>query len=343
VRIKVINPILEPDWNQLINSLAGNTIFHTSEWARILTETYGYTPNYMTAVEDGQVVGALPIMDVRSYLTGNRGVSLPFSDQCPALSDDLAAFDELWNYAKSLAVKRGWKYIELRGMPASDINEPSFQTYCTHTMRVDRDPGSIEKQLRDSTRRNVKRANKSGLTIKIDYGLDAILAFYRLNCLTRKRHGLPPQPIKLFHKIHRYLVSQQKGFTILALLKDRPIAAGMFFHHNRTLVYKYGASEQGYEAFRPNNLIIWEAILWAAKNGCRKFDFGRTNPEHSGLLQFKRGWGCQQGSLNYYRYDVASACFSNGTKKLKNDYSLFRRLPLPLLKLSGRILYRHVG
>ena len=53
------------------------------------------------------------LCEVRSRLTGNRLVSIPFSDHCEPLINDL---DELELFVASLAErveKSGWKYFEL--------------------------------------------------------------------------------------------------------------------------------------------------------------------------------------------------------------------------------------
>ena len=88
---------------------------------------------------------------------------------------------------------------------------------------------------------------------------------------------------------------------------------------------------------------MWEAIKHFSKNGCRTFDFGRTDLDHKGLLQFKRGWGTTEGTLHYYNYDLSRKKFVTKYPRIKTSYRIFRNMPMPLLKLAGRILYKHIG
>ena len=88
---------------------------------------------------------------------------------------------------------------------------------------------------------------------------------------------------------------------------------------------------------------MWEAIKWYAQNGFKVFGFGRTEPENQGLLQFKRGWGAKEETLNYYKYDLMQDSFVAEKPKIKSSYGFFRIMPSPILRFTGNILYRHVG
>jgi hypothetical protein len=108
-------------------------------------------------------------------------------------------------------------------------------------------------------------------------------------------------------------------------------------------MYKYGASDKRYQSLRANNLVMWSAIQWFAGNGFHSMNFGRTEHHHEGLLQFKRGWGTDETNLYYYRYHVKDKQFLQDSNTPKSSYNLFAHLPIPALKLLGRLLYRHVG
>ena len=98
-----------------------------------------------------------------------------------------------------------------------------------------------------------------------------------------------------------------------------------------------------YQYLRQNNLIMWEGIKWNAKNGFKSISLGRTDIGDNGLLQFKRGWGVDENHINYYEYDFRSNCFVAEKSGIKPSYSLFKKLPLSILKLTGNLIYRHVG
>jgi len=107
---------------------------------------------------------------------------------------------------------------------------------------------------------------------------------------------------------------------------------------------KFTALDRKFQELRAINLVIWKAIQWYAGRGCSTLSFGRTEFDAAGLRQFKTGWGVQERILKYYRYDFKENRFT-GDCSAANErfYPIFHALPMPLLKMVGTILYRHVG
>jgi hypothetical protein len=89
---------------------------------------------------------------------------------------------------------------------------------------------------------------------------------------------------------------------------------------------------------------MWEAIKWYSQNGYRTLCFGRTEPEHQGLIQFKSGWGTDEQRINYYRYDFKKEAFVSGNSKVTGFHNkIFREIPVPILKKVGALIYKHIG
>ncbi len=282
-------------------------------------------------------------MEIKSFLTGKRGVSLPFTDACRPIAQDSNQFKKLLLHVCEHGKRAGWRYIELRGGDWPLNPSPYYTTNYSHTLELDRDDGKIFSSLKSNVKRNIKRAQKERLQVTRSRTWEAVRAFCRLNCMTRKQHGLPPQPLSFFKNIFNHIISAGKGFVVLAVHQKKPIAGAVFFHFNRQAIYKYGASDQNYLNLRPNNLIMWEAIKYYCRNGFKTFNFGRTEPQNQGLLQFKRGWGTKEEILIYYKFDLNKKRFVTKETGLKTSYKFFKHMPSPMLRLTGNLLYRHVG
>ena len=343
MNLEIINPIEYPEWDELLLGTNGASFFHTAGWARVLCQTYSYKPLYFVSIEAGRFSVLVPMMEIKSALTGKRGVSLPFTDSCPVITGEKERRRELIRYIINHGRRLKWKHIEWRdGKLFSRDTAPSCHFY-SHSLDLEPDEAEIFSRFRGSTRRNIKKAGKEGVDVGIFRSLRSIKAFYRLNCMTRKDHGLPPQPYKFFKKIHECLVSKKNGFVVLASHGGKVVAGAVYFHFGVRAIYKYGASDRNYQHLRPNNLVMWEAIRWYIKNGFKSFSFGRTEPENTGLLQFKRGWGTEEKIITYHKYDLKKDAFVKDRSKAKTSYPLFKKMPCPLLKLAGALLYRHVG
>ena len=342
--LQIINPIIYPGWDDLLLSSPGYSFFHSSAWARVLVESYGYTPKYFTMIDHHKLLALIPVMEVNSFLTGRRGVSLPFTDYCKPIIADGIPFQDLFEHVIENGKKSGWKSLELRsgsGLLPSTL--PSL-TYLGHVLDLSKSKGQVFSNLRESTRRNAKKAMKEGVEVKITRSLESVNEFYRLNCMTRKEHGLPPQPFYFFKKIYDHVISKNLGIVVLASLDQGDIAGAIYFHFGERAVFKYGASDKKFQHLRANNLVMWEAIKWHSNNGYKNLCFGRTDPENQGLIQFKSGWGTTEQPIRYYRYDFKRGSFVRGSSKVTGFHNkIFRNIPIPISNKIGALLYKHVG
>jgi hypothetical protein len=343
LNIQIINPIDYPGWDDLLLTNAQSTFFHTSAWARVLYESYKYKPLYFTIIENSKLASLIPIMEISSFLTGKRGVSLPFTDECTPIVSDSEQHEAIIEVITQHGKSAGWKHFDLRGNNEFLLNKPHSIQFYTHSLDLTQEKDKIFSTFRNSNKRNIKRAKKKKVEVDLNHSLDTVRAFYGLNCMTRKLHGLPPQPWRFFKNIYKYVISTQKGIIALASINSDVIAGAVYFHFGKAAIYKYGASNKQYQHLRANNLVMWEAIKCCASNDYQRFSLGRTEPEHEGLLQFKRGWGAEESVVKYYKYDLREDSFVAEKEAIKSSYNFFKVMPLPILRLTGNLLYRHMG
>ncbi len=340
---RILNPLDTPDWDEWVAATEGATFFHSSAWARVLSDAYGYRPFYFSSLENGRLRGVIPVMEIDSFFTGRHGVSLPFTDFCHPLADTPAVLDALMEQVTGHGKRAGWDHIEFKGGGALFGNAPCSAEHFTHDLALDPGEAGLQKAFRESTRRNIRHAQKAGVVVDLSHTCEALRAFYRLHCLTRRYHGLPPQPWSFFSKIHAHIIGPEKGVVALGVYNGQPIAGAVYFLFKGQAIYKFGASDRRCQHLRANNLVMWEAIRWFCQNGYRSLHLGRTEPENSGLLQFKSGWRAAEGKIAYYKLDLKTDAFMAGGPGLVKSYPICRRLPIPVLRLAGRLLYRHVG
>jgi CelD/BcsL family acetyltransferase involved in cellulose biosynthesis len=342
--MEIVNPLDRPEWDDLLMTHKESAFFHTAAWAKVLSESYGYDPTYITIIDGPNLLAMIPLMDVRSFITGRRGVSLPFTDCCDPLLTDGAPFEEIIADLIEYGKRAKWQYLELRTAHPLPAKITSSALFHGHTLDISGSEEAIFAGLRDSTRRNVKKSEKEGVEVTISGSTDALRGFYRLNCMTRRDHGLPCQPYVFFENIYRHIISRNLGIVVLGAKEGKIIAGAVFFHFGDRAIYKFGASDRKHLQLRSNNLLFWKAIQWYSEQGFRRLDFGRTECENAGLLQFKRGWGAVEYPINYCKYDFRQSAFVADHSKVTGWHNrIFRRMPISLLRVTGAILYRHMG
>ena len=304
-------------------------------------ETYGFVPHYFYTGAAGAPETVLPLMEVDSWLTGRRGVALPFTDECAPLGAGKAGAGGLFDAAVAFGKARGWKYIELRGGKDWPAGQASVSFY-GHKLELAGDEKMLFEKMDGSVRRAVRKAEKDGVTVEVSQSLDAMRDFYRLQCLTRRRHGLPPQPWRFFVNIYRHILSHNLGMIVTASHAGRKIAASVYFFLGGRAIYKYGASDFAQQHLRGPNLVMWEAMKWLARNGAKNLNLGKTSRSNEGLRRFKLNLGAREETVAYTKYDLRQGRFVTDTDGVEGWHNtVFRTLPAFASRTVGSVLYRH--
>src|SRR5512146_826219 len=93
-------------WKHFINSRTSAAVYHLPEWSQVLEDSFGYIPFHIFAHNsDGRLVGVLPLFRVKSMITGDRLVSLPFSYVCGPVAESNQVMNALLEKAQSLCRK----------------------------------------------------------------------------------------------------------------------------------------------------------------------------------------------------------------------------------------------
>lgn len=352
--LSIIDPAYDSDFDGRLAGLPGVTVFHTAAWFKVLAETYGHCPYYLAKSASGRLTGILPLVEVKSVVSGCRGVALPFTDFCgeAGIAGEVA---DLRARALELGRKRHWRYIEFRSRAvpgaASELHAPPCASSASVQFRTHEVPtgGSSQELLgafSPAVCRALRKAQKSGVEARISDGDEAsMFDYYRLHCLTRKRHGLPPQPWQFFDSIRRNVVNKGHGFVVLGSVNRRPVSGAVFFHFAGAGVYKFGASDISAQPLRANNLVMWQGLKRCGELGCQSVHLGRTSMGNAGLRQFKLGFGSVERTVEYERYDFRSETYVQTPDRAEPSWvnHVFRALPISCLRMAGSLLYPHLS
>ncbi len=340
----IVNPLEQPKWDEQLAQHPDATLFHSAAWARVLCETYGHKPVYFCRFAGGELKQLLAVMEVSSPLTGRRGVSLPFSDFCSPLTTDGEDLGALYDFAIEHGRQRKWKYFETRGRFDQWRGATPSLAFFGHALPLEGGDEDLFKGLNSSMRRCICKAEQAKVKIEFGNTMEFARIYYALHCRTRKRHGLPPQPVDFFENIARHVFGSGHGFVGVARHEGNPVAAAVFFHEGKSALYKFGASDSEFQHVRPNNLLMWEAIKYCAAGGFAELRFGCTSLLNDGLRNFKLGFGAREERVEYARYEFGKEGFGTDVDRTGGMLNnVFRCLPQPLLIQAGRLLYRHLS
>ena len=340
------DPTDDARWEPFLHRHPQASIFHTSEWLDALRRTYGYRPvAFTTSAPDQPLSTAIPFCRINGLFGKQRLVSLPFSDHCQPLSESGTEFQSLMLLLQQKQHDEKWSYLELRpgsGIPLSESQLSRTQLFALH--RLDLRPGAdaVFAQLHKScVQRKIRRAEKIGLTYKSGASERLLEQFYELLLMTRRRHGIPIQPLDWFRNL---IDSVGTNLTIrVALIHQRPVASILTLRHKQTLFYKYGCSDRAFSRFGGMQMLLWRAILEAKADGLLEFDLGRSDTDTPGLVTFKDRWGARRAQLSYFRYPFKEANRIVHPEKSAFGRYLCSHAPNGILTAAGRMLYKHMG
>lgn len=334
-----VNPFVSKLWDNAVLASMSPQFFHLSSWLKMLVDTYGFKPLCYTLESDQNCT--IPILITKTLTGKKKAIALPFSDGCNIDCEKLP-HDELVGRLLEIAKNENCKTLEFRGTTTFKPSEEPSHSYFGHVLNLTNNEEQLLKGLSSSKRRNIKKAQRENTVVTFHNDKDAILQYYRLHCITRKRHGLPPQPLTFFNSLYDNIIFSKQGEVALAYSGDVPVAGAVYLFCGSEVLYKFGASDKSVQNLRSNDLLMWEAIRKYAQKGYKTFSFGKTESFHEGLCRFKEGFGACRIDLNDYCYNVTTKKIVKCAPSVHGVHNvIFRNIPIPVLVFIGKILYKY--
>jgi CelD/BcsL family acetyltransferase involved in cellulose biosynthesis len=336
--------LTDPLWTSFVEGHPSALPFHHPAWSEVLATAYRFDAYGLALVDaDARIEAALPLIRLGRLASRRRGVSLPFTDWCPPLiaggvdPDEVALRLEQVRRAASLAS------LEVRDGLAGGVGYGTVQGY-RHVLALGSDPDAVFAGF-DSSRvkRKLRRADREGVTVRRSESARELLdVFYPLHVATRRRLGVPVQPRRFFEALGQRFLERGLGFVVTARRGDDPVSSAVILAWNRSMIYKFSASDRTHGDIGAGQAVVWEAVRWGCENGHLDFDFGRTELGHEGLRVFKRAWGGEERDLTYTVLADRQPQPGSG-RALKVLGPVIRNSPEIVTRVIGWAGYRHTA
>jgi len=341
-----IDPETHPGWDDFVREHPGGYIYHLAGWKRLLESCFRHMQGTVLAVMDGgEIRAALSLYEVRSWLLGNRFVSIPFATVCDPLVSETGNASALLGAADSLRRSRKASFLEIRTFKSTPLfpeSSAGITTYKCHEIPLSDKPDRVEKTFRVNIRQRIRKTSKGTLRLRIGESREDIRSLYFLNMKTRKRLGLPPQPLAFFEALWKFLAPDGYVELLLAMLEDKPIAAVLLYKFRDRVSAEFTATDWTQIHLHPVHFLYWEAIRRACEEGFRIFDLGRTDPGNESLISFKNSWGTRIADLPILYYGEKDYR-KKGIMQSHLVHRIFKTVPSPAAELMGKFCYAHMG
>jgi FemAB-related protein (PEP-CTERM system-associated) len=326
-------------WDAFVNAHPHGSPFHLVAWKKTIEDAFHYRPQYVVAEDSGDLRAVLPLFLIQNRVMGRVLLSSPFAVYGGILAESPESREAVKAYVMDLAARLDVQYVELRnGFPEQCAGFERISRYVTFTQQTaisDEEQllAALPKKTRNMVRKSLKFAYSTRFTNDVG-------AFYDLMARNYRRLGTPIFPRSYFASLLENFGSQVDLCEIL--LDGKVAAASINFLYRSQMHTYYAASDQTLLHASPNNFMYFDYLLWAARNGYERFDFGRSKLD-TGTFEFKRHWLTEMRELPYEillvkRKDLPN--FSPKNPKFELALKIWRRIPLPLTRLAGPRLVR---
>jgi serine/alanine adding enzyme len=283
-------------WSLLIQEMDQTNLAQVPQWHTVIEQVYHHTPLYLQAEDTAGQQAILPAFVIHSRLFGTAVTSMPFLDTGGPCGSSPALVHKLVSRLLREASRAGAGLVELRCTGPLDLPVKAFGDKVSMSLPVPREPGQLWAQLDAKVRNQIRKAERSGLSVEFGQA-DKLAEFYAIFAQNMRDLGSPVHAQGFFQAI---LDTFGDKATLVLVRKKTQAIGGLFaLSFKDSLVVPWASSLREYFSLCPNMLLYWETLRMACLKGYRHFDFGRSS-RNGGTYRFKRQWGAVEEPLFWY-------------------------------------------
>ncbi len=300
----------QPDpaaWDAFVERHPRGHLLQTSAWGDLKT-AFGWQAVRFALSQEGQIVAGAQVL-LRRWPLG-RLAYVPFG---PLL--DWGADTPRTLFLEDLRrALTAYKVDFVKFEPGFDVPaealrawQPSPQTVQppnTLILTLD-DEDSILKRMNQGTRRNIRKADKQGVTIR-EATAEDVPSFNAMLGATGDRQAFGVHAPDYYEKAYALFVPGGRAALLMASAEGQDLAGVFVFRCGPRAWYLYGASRDAQREKRAAFGAQWAGVRWALAHGCTSYDmvgvpdadpatleaeFEQRSEGLWGVYRFKRGWG----------------------------------------------------
>jgi len=301
-------------WNQLVDQSPEAWLFHRSEWVELETCLY-QNESFVIVSDDGRPLGVFCVylspeakpFRKRYFFTGHGRSG-------PAMAPELSESQRRMVMTHALDYLR--KRSRVCNVDCLEVRLPSLAPAYLPPLRRVENPlwefgfgclprygstNGLERlvgvntpttiiELQNSSeedlfaacshacRNVVRKAMRAGVTCIEDNTTVGLNSFYATYQASFERSGAQVRPLAFFQKMHASLAARGLMKLFVALYEGKPVASVLLLCYKDAVTYYAGGLDYNVHRLSPHNLLIWETLKWARREGKKWFEVGPYFP-----------------------------------------------------------------
>lgn len=333
-------------YNSALNTIKKNSPYHKISFIKTFSCSLENCRAFLLTDPNNQVVIVMPFhinsIDTKVNNIEYFDVTSTYGYGGPLYNDfvneeTLQTFWTLVNrwYANNNIVSEFIRF-DLKG------NYLGYNGYIKETMhnivgQID-DVAVMHKNYDRKVRKNIKKAEREGITVKIYYNNitnEIIDAFYDVYIETMNRTKADSHFYFDKTKVINFITDCVENIAIaIAYYNNKPVSAELILCSNSDIYSFIGGTKSAYFNKRPNDLLKHHIITWAHKRGFKNFVLGGGHGIDDGIFKFKKTF-FPNGVVSYFtgRKIVNEAVYTELTKTkfaIKNNLTLIMDSYFPI-------------
>jgi FemAB-related protein (PEP-CTERM system-associated) len=312
---------------------SGGSLFHRPAWLRMVERGTGQRARGLLAEKGGAITGWLPLTEVHSPIFGRMLASSGFAVEGGVLAGRARTAEALCRAAEEYAARLSCPTIELRGGSAPGDWHHRSDSHCGFVTSILADDEAQLAAIPRKQRAEVRKGLDYRFEVTVGIGPDDRAAHHAVYAASVRNLGTPVFPRGLFDAALDMLDAD----ILTVRHNGEPVASVLSFYHGDAVLPYWGGGTLAARQLRANDRMYFELMAHARRQGCERFDFGRSKTG-SGAWSFKKNWGFEPEPLSYASWTAP------GTERRDADptsarhagrIALWKRLPLALANRLG--------
>ncbi len=296
----------------------------------------------------GEIVGALPLIWMRSPIFGKHLISVPYVNVGGCVIPDGEKRDEieaaLVTEAVKLADSLDVKYLELRNVQEMTHPQLNFERRGKVLMELELPENADElwKMVGTKVRNQIRKGEKAGLRTEWG-GRELLPEFYAVFAETMPNVGTPVYSRRLLEEIFEKLENHAE-ICLVKTSENRLASAAILVHGREITEVPSAGTLRWANVHCANMFLYWNLLRHSMEvRRARIFDFGRSSIG-CGTWRFKKQWGAKEVPV-VWKYYVRKGSMDD-VRPENATYGLairvWKRLPVWFAKVIGPWIVRGI-